>query len=93
MPRSKDAVEKSLRKKGFHETQGDHHYFTYHDLNGKKTTVYTKTSHTPKMKELSDPLLSQMAKQVKLTKQEFMDFIDCTLTQVKYEEKLKSLGC
>lgn len=41
------------------------------------------------MKTISDNLLSQMAKQCHLTKNDFIDLIDCPLTQDKYEQILK----
>lgn len=63
MPRPKSLVEASLKKKGFRTSETHHHYFIYRTLDGKKSTIRTKTSHTPKMKDLPDPLLGQMAKQ------------------------------
>ena len=54
MPRRKDNVEKALLRKGFHSKEGDHHYFIYYNLEGLKTAVFTKTSHTPKMKEIPE---------------------------------------
>lgn len=58
MPRKKSKVESGLKGKGFEQTEGDHHWFTYVTVDGKKTTVRTKTSHTPKMKDIPDNLLS-----------------------------------
>lgn len=89
MPRKKTTVETSLKKKGFEQTEGNHHFFVYVTTEGRKTAIRTKTSHTPKMKEIPDNLLSQMAKQCNLSKQEFLDLIDCPLTRDKYENILK----
>lgn len=85
MPRPKDDVEKALVKKGFIKKNGDHHYFVYHNLSGKKTAVFTKTSHTPKMREIPDNLISQMARQCRLDKQSFLNLVDCPLSQPEYE--------
>lgn len=92
MPRKKTTVETSLTAKGFEQKEGDHHFFIYRTLAGKKTTAKTKTSHTPKMKEIPDNLLGQMAKQCKLTKRDFLDLIDCPLSREQYESKLREQG-
>lgn len=68
MPRDKRKVEEALLKKGFENKEGDHHFYIYHTLQGKKSSIRTKTSHTPKMKEINDGILAQMAKQCRLNK-------------------------
>lgn len=90
MQRDKSKVEKGLLNKGFQLNENDHHYFIYYTQEGKKTTIKTKTSHTKKMKTIPDNLLAQMAKQCQLTKSDFLDLIDCPLTQDKYEQILKA---
>lgn len=62
MPRSKSQVESALLNKGFRKDEGDHHNFIYYTQDGMKTTVRTKTSHTKKMKDIPDNLLSAMAR-------------------------------
>lgn len=39
-----------------------------------------------KHKTVGDPLLNQMARQVGITKKQFLDLIDCTLDQISYEK-------
>jgi len=92
MPRDKRKVEEALLKKGFEDKEGDHHFFIYHTLQGKKSSIRTKTSHTPKMKEISDGILAQMAKQCRLNKQDFMNLIDCPLSREQYEARLIEKG-
>jgi len=92
MPKDKRKVEEALLKKGFEGKEGDHHFFVYHTLQGKKSSIRTKTSHTPKMKEISDGLIAQMAKQCCLNKQEFMTLIDCPLSREQYEALLIKKG-
>jgi hypothetical protein len=92
MPRQKAKVESALLSKGFQETQNDHHYFIYFTKDGKKTTAKTKTSHTKKMKDIPDNLLGQMAKQCHLTKTQFLDLVDCPLSQDRYETILQDKG-
>jgi hypothetical protein len=89
MPRKKIDVESALKKKGFNQTEGDHHWFVYVTIEGEKTTSKTKTSHTQKMKDISDNLLSQMARQCRLSKKDFLDLIDCPLSREAYEDILK----
>ncbi len=90
MPRDRRDVEHGLAAKGFDETQGDHHFFTYHTDAGLKTPVYTKTSHG--MREIGDPLLSLMAKQCKLSRREFFSLLDCPLSRADYETLLSAGG-
>lgn len=89
MPRDKRKVEEALCKKGFVLREGDHHRFIYFTGSGLKTHILTKTSHTPKMKEISDGLLGQMAKQCYLTKSDFIRLLDCPLTREQYEVILR----
>lgn len=65
MPRKQSEVENSLAKKGFRSREGDHNYFNYYSKAGKKTAVFTKTSHGAR--EIDDHLLGRMAKQCKLS--------------------------
>ena len=90
MPRKQDAVEKSLLNKGFLPGGGDHNFFFYNSKAGKKTIVRTKTSHGGK--EIDDNLLSQMAKQCKLTNKDFGLLVDCPLSRDDYEAKLIAAG-
>ncbi|WP_374259234.1 type II toxin-antitoxin system HicA family toxin [Aquabacterium sp.] len=91
MPRKQSDVERSLTAKGYVGPQkGDHNYFTYHSKAGKKTRVFTKTSHGAK--EIDDNILSQMAKQCKLTNKEFGRLIDCPLDRDTYEGMLIAQG-
>jgi hypothetical protein len=92
MLRKKSKVESALKNKGFEPTEGDHHFFVYITLEGKKTAVRTKTSHTPKMKDISDNLLAQMAKQCRLSKNDFSRLLDCPLDREAYENILKDNG-
>lgn len=93
MPRPKLAVESALKSKGFEEQDGDHRFFVYWTEDGKKTRARTKTSHTPKMKDIPDSLLGQMAKQVCLdTKGQFLELVDCPMSRGDYENVLRGKG-
>lgn len=88
-PIKKRVVETALNKKGFDPKDGDHNFF-YLYVNGKKTSIFTKTSHSHK--EVSIQLINQMARQLKLTSSQFREFIRCTISEEKYIEILKSKG-
>lgn len=90
MPRKRTDVEAGLLNKGFRQKEGDHHYFIYHATNGKKTAVFTKTSHSHS--EISNDLISAMARQCKLPRKEFERLVDCPLSRVDYEAHLRSVN-
>jgi hypothetical protein len=70
-------VHRALSIKGFEPKDGGKHilYHYYHE--GKKTQVYTFMSRPPGM--LNDYLISNMAKQTKLDKKDFLDLVECRL--------------
>lgn len=90
MPRKQSEVEKSLGVKGFQPAKGDHNYFHYYSKAGKKTRIFTKTSHGSR--EIDDSLLGCMARQIKLTRGDFDRLIECPLDRDTYEKKLIALG-
>ena len=63
-----------------------HKFYTFHTGGGLITPVYTKMSHSAG--DLSDSLLGLMAKQVKLSKGDFLLLVDCPLTYEAYEQVL-----
>lgn len=90
MPRKQSEVEKSLTTKGFRPRDGDHNYFNYYSRAGKKTAVFTKTSHGAR--EIDDNLLGRMARQCKLSRADFDRLIECPLDRESYEAKLIAQG-
>jgi hypothetical protein len=87
MPRDQRDVEAALLVKGFRRKDGNHRFLHYFSLTGLKTQVFTKTSHN--MKQISDNLLSLMARQCRLTNKLFANLLDCPLDQSGYEAELK----
>jgi len=57
---------------------------------GRKSRGFTKTNHGAR--EIDDNLLSQMAKQCKLSNKNFGMLIDCPLDRDSYEAKLIAQG-
>ncbi len=90
MSRARKDVEAGLLAKGFQCREGDHSYFIYYDTAGKKTIAKTKTSHSGK--DLDDSLLALMAKQIKLTKKQFLELVDCPLSREAYQQILTKNG-
>ena len=88
-PRKTEELKRSLKKKGFQQ-QDTHHEMYWLYVNGKKTSIKTRISHGAQ--EYSDNLLSQMAKQVGLGKNEFDNLIDCPLSEEKYVQLLQEKG-
>lgn len=88
MSRERKIVERSLQKKGFISRGGDHrfYFFEYRNLT---TAVFTKVSRGTKYKTLNDTLIGEMARQLKLTKKQFLQLVDCPMDKKQYVEHLK----
>ncbi|WP_320816211.1 hypothetical protein [Flavobacterium sp.] len=92
MTLDKKKILKNLIKKGFTDNTNrsvDHKYLEYHH-NGK-LIAYTKLSHGSK-KEIDNYLIIQMAKQCQISKNDFVDLVNCPLSAEKYLEKLIENG-
>jgi hypothetical protein len=92
MPRPKDKVTSALVSKGFVPRGAHHVMLVYYTTTGQKTRACTKTSHTPKMKDITDGLLAQMAKQCRLSTREFLGLVDCQVSRTAFEELLRERG-
>lgn len=86
MTRDRADIDAALQRKGFVHEDGDHHYYVYHNMAGKKTIRKTKMSRGSSYRTIGDPLIAQMARQVGLTKLSFLELVDCTLDQSGYEK-------
>lgn len=85
MPLKVRDVIRALTKKGFREAEGDHRfYFLWH--NGRRTAIRTKISHGES--EIHDKNCGSMARQIKLNRSEFDEFVECPLTAELYVELL-----
>ena len=78
-----------LTRKGFRGRENDHTYLHLF-VDGRKTVVYTKVSHGEK--QIGDKLLAVMARQLNLSKREFLDLIDCPLSHDDYIVLLRAKG-
>ena len=78
-------IGKSLLRKGFKSKEGDHKFYTFY-YNDKKTSVFTKISHSSST--INDSLLGLMARQLKLNKNDFCNLVDCPLSEKEYADIL-----
>lgn len=80
---------KAMIKKGFQEAtnRSDDHKRVEFWHKGKLTRCRTKFSHNSE--EINDWLISQMSKQISLSKKQFIEFAKCTLSEESYVQILK----
>ena len=88
----KRTVESALRRKGFRRKQSHHTFFHYYTEDGKRTRVWTKTSHGRSGADIDKALLKSMAGQCKLPPDEFRDLVECPLSRADYEQHLRQSG-
>jgi len=78
MSRKNTTIVRRLMKKGFDARMSKHIKLAF-IYNGRDTGIRTWVSHGTK--EISDQLLSRMAEQLNLSRQQFLDLIDCRLDE------------
>ena len=91
--RSGRDIDSALVKKGFlrfHE--GDHVRYRFYGPSGDNPVARTKISHGMLGRTVGAKLISLMAKQLHLTKKQFLQLIDCTMTEKAYRETLRGKG-
>lgn len=81
----------ALLSKGFVRASGnrDHQYFFFH-YRGKKSDIFTRISHGART--VDDWLVGRMAKQVRLSKREFLSLVECTLSGAEYARLMADRG-
>ena len=93
MPRKARQVLSSMKAKGFLEDREGHHIFLiYETIDGLRTEIRTRVSHQSSGGDISDSLLGLMARQVRLTRRDLDQMIDCPLSREQYETKLSLKG-
>lgn len=82
-------IEASLIRKGFVKEGGDHEYF-YHEIDGKRTSAWTKVSRGTRYKDYSINLLKAMKIQLRLdTLEQLRRLLECPMGADEYNELLK----
>ncbi|MCW7072112.1 MAG: hypothetical protein OCU12_07300 [Methanophagales archaeon] len=85
-------IDSALRRKGFVKNgfvknEKKHHIFYFLYVDGKKTQIRTKLSHSSK--EYNDNLLSAIRKQLKFDSiKELEGFINCPISEDEYVRML-----
>lgn len=83
-------IERALESKpSFQRLEGDHRIFVL-QVAGK--LLKTKTSHGSGHKAIGDLLLSQMAKQLFVPRQFFVELVKCTKSKADYLQFLAAHG-
>ena len=83
-------IDAALRRKGFRRDMGGKHIqFVLQTLDGRDTDIVTVMSHGMMGQSLSTDLISRMARQLRLTKRQFLELIDCTMAEERYREILR----
>jgi len=82
-----DKVYSNLCRKGFVKRE-THHTVLELRIDGQRTNIYTYMSHGSK--EIDNYLIREMSEQLKVNKKEFLEFIDCVMTQEEYVDILKN---
>jgi predicted RNA binding protein YcfA (HicA-like mRNA interferase family) len=90
MPKKTKQVRAALLRKGFTEKGKRHERLVYTRLDGTKTSIRTETSHGER--ELHDGLLAEMAKQVKLSRTQFDELVECPMDRARYEQVVENTG-
>jgi len=83
---------KAFCKKGFKESESnsnDHKWIEFW-FDGKLTKIKTKFSHNNQ--ELGDYLITAMSRQINLSKQDFIKFAKCTISEKEYIKILEDKG-
>jgi hypothetical protein len=82
-------IRSSLLGKGFVEDNTHHRYFWLY-VDGRKAEIFTYTSHGAH--ECGDHILARMAGQLKLSRRQLDDLLDCPLSGEAYVEMLRGNG-
>ncbi len=86
-------IDAALQKKGFiKEVGSDHVRYFFFSSDGSRVVIQTKMSHGMMGSTIDVNILSHMAKQLRLTKSQFLDLIDCTLDEEGFREILTAQG-
>ena len=88
-PLAKKKLEGVLEQKGFSRSNSRHEKYIFY-WEGKKTPVHTVISHGGN--EYSDNLLGLVARQLKLTRGQLDNFVECPLTKEDYVILLQNGG-
>jgi len=88
----RDQIRASLTSKGFALTDDrDHEVLTF-VADGLTRAIWTKLSRGKRYKVYSNPRLSDMSHQLKVTRKQLDRLIECDMKQHEYASHLRSTG-
>ena len=93
MSLKRNEIDSALTTKGFDKiNKKKDHYYYYLKVDGMDVGIYTKISRGSKAREIGEPLISIMAKQLRINKRQFINLVDCTVDYGAYLDILRSNG-
>lgn len=93
MALSRREVQKGLSRKGFEKKEGANYtLYRFYTIKGERTGVQTFFSRGTSQTSLGSTLLASIARQCGLSKEDFLNLVDCTLSQGDYEAQLRKNG-
>lgn len=90
MTQDTSEIEYALTHKGFSRENARHHVMYWFRLDGRKTSVRTRMSHGAS--EIGDNLISRMAREMRISRADFLRFVECEMSGTDYETKMISEG-
>ena len=86
----REKIRKGLKEKGFVEvSKKKDHDFYYLYVEGKKRSIFTKLSRGSGFRDYSDGLVRDVYRQIGLSKEDFLRYLDCSLTLDRYIQMLR----
>ena len=89
MTLKRGAIRKSLVKKGFIEEKKTKHLRYRYFHKDIRTRIHTTVSRGSDNYDISDSLLSEMAKQIHLSVSDFRKLIECSISEHDYYNLVK----
>jgi hypothetical protein len=89
---AREKIAAALRKKGFRESDRDHEYWFFYHLD-KKTSIFTKLSYGTGYKDYGDDLLKKVRTQLRLSKRQLSELVECRIDEAAYTKILLQSGC
>jgi len=81
----------ALISKGFERVEARHHTMFWLVVVGTRRGIRTRISHG--QRRVDDWLLSEIARELHLSKRELLRFIECEITEQEYVRLMTERGC
>jgi len=93
MPLDRADVRAGLLAKGFElEQRGRDHDYYWFVVGGQYSSIYTKVSRGTKYKTIDDSGVAKMARQVNLTRKQFVSLVTCIMSRSEFETDMRNRG-